>query len=287
MSQLLNNNCILNKYVISQIIGHGNFGNIFKGYVIRTNEPIAIKVEKKELLTLKHETIVLNYLYEKSVKYIPKVYWYGTHCNFNCLIMPYYNCCLFDYIISSIVNDCLIKTIMIKMIKILKTVHECHVIHRDIKPQNFMIHDNNLIEIVLIDFGIAEFCIDKKDSELKKLYITGTPKYMSVYNHDGYLSSYRDDLISIGYICLWMLNKQLPWDFNEGRFENNNVSNLKNQKLKDEKNIFLKTVNEIIKTEENALLGVICKYLLYCHELNCNSIPHYNELIKIFENLHE
>jgi casein kinase 1 len=281
------NNCILNKYLIDKLIGNGHFGNIFKGRVIKTNEIIAIKIEKKELLTLKHEAIVLNYLYEKSVQNIPKIYWYGKHCNFNCLIIPYYNYCLFDYILlfSEVVNNNFIINIMIKMITLLKTIHECHVIHRDIKPQNFMIDKYN--NVILIDFGMAEFYIEEKERETKKgtegeLHIVGTPKFMSVYNHDGF-SSYRDDLISIGYICLWMLNKQLPWDHHCSQIEND----YKNQNLKNQKNIFLNNFKESMKNENepNILLRVICKYLVYCHKLNYNSFPHYNELVKIFEKI--
>lgn len=286
---LLIDNSILNKYSIDQLIGHGKFGNIFKGHVIKTNEMVAIKVEKKEYSTLKHETIVLNYLYEKSVKQIPKIYWYGIHCNLNCLIMPYYNCSLFDFLLF-LNNDELIKIIMTQMIHILKNIHGLNVIHRDIKPHNFMInlYNSNTIKLILIDFGMAEFCIDDKQTEFcKKTHIIGTPKYISIFVHDGEMSCRRDDLISLGYICIWMLDKKLPWESSEYcNIENDSISNEINQLLKNEKCKFLLKINEMIKTENNdSILYVTYKYLSYCHNLNITSIPHYDQLIKIFEKI--
>ena len=38
---------INNKYIVQSVIGEGKFGKIYKGYNIKTQEPVAIKLEDK------------------------------------------------------------------------------------------------------------------------------------------------------------------------------------------------------------------------------------------------
>lgn len=62
---------IANKYIITENIGSGGFGSVFKGINCKTNVPVAIKMENTDtdIKILKNETTILKYLYEdrKSV----------------------------------------------------------------------------------------------------------------------------------------------------------------------------------------------------------------------------
>lgn len=106
---------------------------------------------------------------------------------------------------------------MIQMIDILDTIHSNSILHRDIKPDNFMLRDNNT-SIVLIDFGLSTVYVDdtKKPIPLSKnqsTTILGTPKYVSIHVHAGFDPGRRDDLISIGYIWMSLENNgYLPWE---------------------------------------------------------------------------
>ena len=55
---------INNKYIVQSVIGEGKFGKVYKGYNIKTQEPVAIKLEDKgtPYKLLKRETSIMKYL---------------------------------------------------------------------------------------------------------------------------------------------------------------------------------------------------------------------------------
>jgi serine/threonine protein kinase len=70
--------------------------------------------------------------------------------------------------------------------------------------------------VVLIDFGIAEKYWDEDGSHktILRLGYLGTPFYSSVKAHQGYSQGRRDDLSSIGFSILQIINPEIsmvPW----------------------------------------------------------------------------
>lgn len=202
---------INNKYIIENLIGKGKFGQIFKGHIYKKNTHIAIKMEPSEgeFKSIKHEVTILNYLYKRGCRNIPYIYWYGKYNLDICMVMNYFQGSLYRENIPQI------DIFMIKCIDILKNIHEHYVIHRDIKPQNFMFDEHG--ELHLIDFGLATVYVDDNHRHIEctgcsQSYILGTPKYISFNVHEGYVPSRRDDLISVGYLYLFLKYGSLPWD---------------------------------------------------------------------------
>jgi serine/threonine protein kinase len=239
---------IANKYIIETKVGEGKFGQVFRGFYwkrsanqgvdvattrgvdVATNlkVQVAIKIEGSNtiLKTLRHEATLLHYLYERGCRKTPIVYWYGIVDQNPALIMPYYEMSLEYYVEHIDSNDHgggkMINKWFRQMIEILETIHSHYVIHRDIKPANFMLRVATG-EIVLIDFGLATVFVDENNRHFPppmepKTTIIGTPKYISYNIHMGEEPSRRDDLISVGYVLLWMilrsLGKRLPWEKN-------------------------------------------------------------------------
>jgi serine/threonine protein kinase len=238
---------IHNKYVITDKIGKGKFGEVYKGRDIQTNETVAVKLEhhaipklnpyskyytkQNDLHILKHETRILNFLHNRRCKNIPYIYWFGIQSNIPALVMPYYEYSLFDLFTQTAnkhakhthsVNDSITQNtsewstpeeIMRSILRILESIHATGVVHRDIKPHNFMIKNR---ELILIDFGMATFYVDQnsrhiKEPEIPKEHLLGTPKYISINVHCGKEYTRRDDLISTGYLYLF-LRHWFFWD---------------------------------------------------------------------------
>ena len=203
---------INNKYIAEIIINKGSFGTVAKGYKIKDNKEVVIKFDTSSVNLLKHESFILNYLYNKNVNNIPPIIYYGIYKEAPCLIMPYYSLNLKEYIQQNDIDDNISVNIVIKILNILENIHLNYIIHRDIKPENIMMNNG---EPILIDFGLSKFFIDEEGDHIENHKINeiiGSHKYCSYYVNQYNSPSRRDDLISVSYILIFLLFKKLPWD---------------------------------------------------------------------------
>jgi serine/threonine protein kinase len=293
MSQVLNK-----KYKLLEKIGQGTFGTVYKAVQLKTNETVAIKTEsaKSTYKLLKNETTILKYLYDHGCRTTPIVYWYGVDSLQSYLVMSFYEISLYDYMHSQTtpISQEKIDKIMQVTIDILQTVHKHWILHRDIKPHNFMISQE---EIYLIDFGFASFYVDEKSEHLPCLasqHIIGTPKYASFFIHEGHSASRRDDLISLGYMYLYLICRELPWlrnatlrdatlsdtSLSHATLGNNyseiHIDHPKNVDRRERKS--WKNLEPIcLRTNEK-----ITEFLKYCYNLSHNETPNYDALIQLF-----
>jgi len=111
-----------------------------------------------------------------------------------------------------------LKTTLMVSLQILDSLtrlHSCGYIHRDIKPDNFLVGigpERN--HIYLIDFGLTKRYknadrVHIREATGKKL--VGTARYASINSHNCLELSRRDDLESLGYLMVYFLKGKLPW----------------------------------------------------------------------------
>lgn len=277
MSELINT-VINNKISIKEIIGSGSFSNVYYCVNVYNNKKYALKTEPDntpyKLLT--HETKILNYLQNKNIN-IPNIIWYGKHLNFRCLCITKYDMNLIEYINTNNFSELEIIEIIQQIIYIVQSIHSNFIIHRDIKPENIMIKDN---KCYIIDFGFSIFYIDENNTHINNTNtnnIIGSPKYTSIHIHDGNISSRRDDLISIGYILMELIYKELPWSNipmeNDITYKICNIFNINNQnkrQLKTYSSINSLTINKNLKS-----------YFMYLYNLEFNDKPSYDYIINV------
>jgi serine/threonine protein kinase len=103
-----------------------------------------------------------------------------------------------------------------QMIARVEFLHQNNFLHRDMKPDNFLMGVNKKQDVCyMIDFGLSKRYRDPKTGEhipyRDGKSLTGTARYASVNTHIGIEQSRRDDLESVGYILLYFLKGALPW----------------------------------------------------------------------------
>jgi len=202
---------INNKYQILEQIGSGAFGKIFRGVNIRNNENVAIKsepIDSESALLLKNETIFYEYL--KELKHVPKIKWFGKDSTNYYMVMELLGISLGDLKKKAGKLPLeLVQKIGIQLILILQSIHSKGLVHRDIKPDNFLLGLNNQ-KLFLIDFGFCKSFDHSERKTTKKLI--GTLNYASLNAHRLYDQSRADDLESLCYTLTDLSENGLVWD---------------------------------------------------------------------------
>jgi casein kinase 1 len=264
----------MNKYTIETEIKRGAFGAIYKGIVKKSREQVAIKIDHSEMPTLQHEVRMIQYLYMAKVRNIPSIYWFGLYEEKPSLIMTYYECSLFDYSKTKRIDNAKADMILLKVLDIFENIHKLFVLHRDIKPQNFMIKDG---DIYLIDFGLSMFYINENGEHYPdKISDTmiGSANFASIHVHNGNRYSRRDDLIALGYLYLFMIGSPFVSTNETSDLPIINILHPMNQLLKKQKEMdHLRTLlsNKTIEY-----------YMKYVYSLEYDETPKYEPLKFMF-----
>lgn len=95
-------------------------------------------------------------------------------------------------------------------------IHTNHYVHRDIKPDNFLLSiQTDQSQVSIIDFGLANKFRDSTSQHhipaRNYNFLTGTARYLSINGHLGMELSRRDDLESLAYVLIYFLHGSLPW----------------------------------------------------------------------------
>jgi serine/threonine protein kinase len=163
-----------------------------------------------------------------------------------------------------------------QMIEIMEEIHNKNIIHRDIKPDNFVMGRGDKSKyLYLLDFGLSK---KYRSSSTLKHYqlikgkkLTGTARYASINALNGMTQSRRDDLEAIGYVLMYFLLGKLPW---QGLPAQN----------KDERYLRIMEVKRDTKPED------LCKgfphefeiYVSYTRNLEYEQDPDYDLLKNLF-----
>lgn len=266
---------IAGKYEIGKEIKKGAFGSIYIGLCTKNREPVAIKRDYGDMATLKHEVKIMNYLATSKIKQIPDIYYYGLYDGRPCLVFTLYECSLYDYMKHKYVTIEKMNILMIKILDIFEKIHNVYVVHRDIKPQNFMIKNG---DIFLIDFGLATFYINEKgehyENDISET-IVGSPIYVSINIHKGQHYDCRDDLISLGYVYLYMIGDPF-WVIDDCE------SDLPLYSRHHPYNVLLMENKSYMNMKQYISSKSIYRYMEYVYHLEYSQKPKYIPLKNVF-----
>lgn len=251
---------INNKYNLLNKIGEGSFGSIYKAENSRTREEVAIKVEPISYNNLlKNESKIYQYLLGTSG--IPQVKWYGKDEINYYMVIPLLGKSLNQLLIEKQVFSLhLIIQIGIQILYLLKAIHEKGLLHRDIKPDNFLLGIDNK-QLFLIDFGLCKSYIKngKHIEMIQTNSLIGSITYASINAHKCIQLSRRDDLESLGYMLLYFSLGNLPWrEINFSKKNHQDIIELKTTIINDT------TIPYILK-----------EYMTYVKKLDFEEEPKY------------
>jgi len=270
-----------NKYRLGRKIGSGSFGDIYLGTNISTLEEVAIKLE---CVKTKHPQLHIESKFYRIMQGgvgIPTIKWCGSEGDFNVMVME-----LLGPSLEDLFNFCSrrfsLKTVLLladQLISRIEFIHSKNFIHRDIKPDNFLMglgKKGNLVYI--IDFGLAKKYRDARTHQhityRENKNLTGTARYASINTHLGIEQSRRDDMESLGYILMYFVTGTLPWQGLRAATKQQKYERISEKKMATPIDVLCK--------------GAPCEfatYLNYCRSLRFEEKPDYSYLRRLFRNL--
>ncbi|XP_059633138.1 casein kinase 1-like protein 2 isoform X2 [Cornus florida] len=245
------------------------------------NEDVAIKLEN---VKTKHPQLLYEsklYRILQGGTGIPNVRWYGVEGDYNVLVMDLLGPSLED-LFGFCSRKFSLKTVLMladQMINRIEFVHSKSFLHRDIKPDNFLMGlGRRANQVYIIDFGLAKKYRDATTHQhipyRENKNLTGTARYASMNTHLGIEQSRRDDLESLGYVLLYFLTGSLPWQGLKAR-----TKKQKYEKISERK------VSTPIEVLCRGYPSEFASYFHYCRSLRFDDKPDYSYLKKLFRDL--
>jgi len=268
------------KFRLGRKLGSGSFGVVYIGTNAESGEEVAIKLES---VKSKHPQL----LYESKLYKIlagvgvPDVHWYGVEGDYNAIVIDLLGPSLED-VFSFSNQKFSLKTVLMladQMINRVEYLHAKNFIHRDLKPDNFLIGlGEKASQVHIINFGLAKKYRDTRTQQhipyRSGKNLTGTARYASVNTHLGIEQSRRDDLEAVFYVLMYFNRGSLPWQGLQAS----------SKKEKYEK---------IMEKKMSTPVEVLCEhfpcefvtYANYCRSLNFEDRPDYAYLRRLLKDL--
>jgi casein kinase 1 len=269
------------KYRLGRKIGHGSFGDIYLAINIQSNEEVAVKLEKVRSShpQLLYESRVIRSL--QGGAGIPNIHWYGVEGDYNVMVMELLGPSLED-LLQYCKPSLSVKTVLMladQMIARVEYIHSKNFIHRDIKPDNFIIGLGQKAHLVyIIDFGLSKKYRDSKTNQhipyREGKSLTGTARYASIFTHLGIEQARRDDLEGLGYVLIYLLKGALPWQGLKGDTKKEKYQNITEKKMG--------TPVEVLCAD---LPIEFCNFINYAKALRFEDRPDYALLRRNFKDL--
>ncbi len=202
-------NRVIGKYVLTEIIGRGGYGIIYKGRHLALNMPIAVKMmrhhffldsdyldsfrtEAKIIASLNHQNILKVYDIEEQFQTFFMITEYLEGESLRAMIDR------LTKLPAELAMDFLVQACAG-----LEYAHRRNIVHRDINPANLVIEKNNVVKI--LDFGLA--CpFGTEDCQMG-----GAIAYLAPELFEGEPADQRSDIYALGVTAFEMVTGRRPF----------------------------------------------------------------------------
>eukprot|EP01065_Artemidia_motanka_P006155 TRINITY_DN13015_c0_g1_i1.p1 TRINITY_DN13015_c0_g1~~TRINITY_DN13015_c0_g1_i1.p1 ORF type:complete len:424 (+),score=90.72 TRINITY_DN13015_c0_g1_i1:149-1420(+) len=270
---------VFHEWEAGRKVGSGSFGQCYAAADMRTGKRVCLKVEdtadRSELDREYEYLLLLGHGVDDDCMVTPRAFDYVTCGRKEVLVQE-----LLGPSINSLYLKCgerlsqhSVLMLAPQVIDCIRHVHRCGLVHRDIKPHNFLMgRGDRAHKVYVIDFGLSKRWRRDDGSHIPFAlgkHLTGTVRYVSTNVHRGYEQSRRDDLLSIGHMLLYLVKGKLPWQ------------GLQNKKRRHE---------AVHQVKEETSLKDMCRglspvwedFMRHCRTLDFAEEPDYDKLRNMF-----
>ncbi|KAL9275306.1 Casein kinase 1-like protein [Drosera capensis] len=269
------------KYKLGRKIGSGSFGELYLGVNVQNGEEVAVKLEtvKTKHPQLQYESKL--YMLLQGGTGIPHLKWCGVEGEYNAMVID-----LLGPSLEDLFNYCnrklSMKTVLMladQLIGRVEYMHSRGFIHRDIKPDNFLMGlGRKANQVYVIDYGLAKKYKDLQTHKhipyRENKNLTGTARYASVNTHLGVEQSRRDDMESLGYVLMYFLRGSLPWQGLKAGTKKQKYDKISEKKM-------LTPIEVLCRSYPTEFAS----YFHYCRSLRFEDKPDYSYLKRLFRDL--
>lgn len=194
-------------YLVREEIGKGAFSRIFKAFDSVKGFDVAIKVIRKKKVTKIRKQIETEIQLLQKLDHPNIVQCFGVYEDHSKIFIVMEYCSkgdLSDLLKVSVLIEDEVKDLFMGLVSALQYLHKQNVMHRDLKPKNILVSDDDKLKIA--DFGFAKYL----NTDLSQT-ICGSPLYMApeILHSSPYASN--SDLWSIGIVLYEMISGKPPY----------------------------------------------------------------------------
>jgi serine/threonine protein kinase len=195
-------------FVIRDLIGQSETSSVYLAGSERFGEPVALKVTRtaRDAVAgqqfMEREYTAITQIHSRSVVAIHD---YGVHEGIEYLVMEYLPRGNLKARMQQGLSEGEALHYAQAVARALKVIHDAGVLHRDLKPPNVLLREDD--DVALIDFGQARAV----EGTAPGGTVHGSPFYMSPEHALGEHLDVRSDLYSLGVVLYEMLAGRRPY----------------------------------------------------------------------------
>ena len=203
-----------NRYELLEEVGQGGMALVYRAFDRRTGHDVAVKILRPEynqdqeyFARFQREATAVSKMNHHNIVNLLDM---GQQDGMRYLVMEFVDGRTLKKVIEQKgpLSANVTAQIALRILSALQHAHNKGIIHRDIKPQNILVHADGHIKVT--DFGIARVVgtntISSKES------IMGSAQYFSPEQAKGQTVGFPSDLYSVGVVMYEMLTGKPPFN---------------------------------------------------------------------------